>query len=46
MSCKKAPPSFTVGGKKKKKKSILLHFTFERGKKSFKMNAMGKDFSQ
>lgn len=45
MSCKKAPPSFTVGGKKNKK-SILLHFTFERGKKSFKMNAMGKDFSQ
>lgn len=46
MSCKKAPPSFTVGGEKKKK-SILLHFTFERGKKkSFKMNAMGKDFSQ
>lgn len=44
MSCKKAPPSFTVG--RKKKKSILLHFTFERGKKSFKMNAMGKDFSQ
>lgn len=42
MSCKKAPPSFTV----KKKKSILLHFTFERKKKkTFKMNAMGKDFS-
>lgn len=35
MSCKKAPPSFTVGGKKKKKKSILLHFTFEQGKKIF-----------
>lgn len=46
MSCKKAPPSFTVGGKKKIKNQFcyILHLSGE--KKSFKMNAMGKDFSQ
>lgn len=44
MSCKKAPPSFTVK-KKKNQFCYILHLSGKKKKKTFKMNAMGKDFS-